>query len=301
MTLSSTSPLLLAQGGNPLMKIVLPAGASAPEEFAAEDLRRHLHQLAGATPMMRISFPADAPTIFVNDQAAAEAAGIDVAGLALGAEAFHQETRGGNLYLLGGGPRGVLYGVYDLLESLGCRWFAPEVSVIPQRRRVELPALCKTGAPAFEFRDTYNWEACDPLWWVHNRLNGQFTPVPGYLGGQVSYGLFVHTFYVLVPPGEFFATHPEYFSLLNGKRTWERGQLCLTNPEVLRIVTERVLSKCANNRRRRSFPSRRTIGRAIVSARAAGWWPRRKARRPARSFASSMRSRRKPRRFSPIN
>jgi hypothetical protein len=44
----------------------------------------------------------------------------------------------------------------------------------------------------------------------------------------------VHTFNRLVPWQEYFQTHPEYFSMMNGKRNID--QLCLTNPEVLKLV-----------------------------------------------------------------
>ena len=39
----------------------------------------------------------------------------------------------------------------------------------------------------------------------------------------------VHTFYIFIPPETYFASHPEWFSLINGVRTSERAQLCLTN------------------------------------------------------------------------
>ena len=41
----------------------------------------------------------------------------------------------------------------------------------------------------------------------------------------------------------YYAEHPEYFSLVGGKRTNQtiHGQLCLTNPDVLRIATEQAL------------------------------------------------------------
>ena len=64
-------------------------------------------------------------------------------------------------------------------------------------------------------------------------------------GGKVRFGsgLFVHTFNTLCPPEEFFATNPEYFSEINGGRVKDHTQLCLTNPHVLRIVTERLLAR----------------------------------------------------------
>ncbi len=43
-----------------------------------------------------------------------------------------------------------------------------------------------------------------------------------------------------MPPAKHFKDHPEYFSLIDGKRRAERSQLCLTNPDVLRIAIEQV-------------------------------------------------------------
>ena len=53
---------------------------------------------------------------------------------------------------------------------------------------------------------------------------------------------FVHTFNALVSPELYFDEHPEYFSLINGKRMKGEYQLCLTNPDVLRIAVESVRS-----------------------------------------------------------
>ena len=239
------SPLVLAANGVLAADIILPHGAGATEEFAADELRRHLCQMLGV-PALHSHYPSGPrPRIYINDPDAATAAGLATEKLA--PEAFRLRTTGDALHILGGSPRGALYGVYELLEALGCRWFAPSVTHIPRRRRIALGPLDTTGKPDFEFRDMFNFECGDPLWWVRNRLNGNYVAVPGYMGGNVSYGLFVHTFYALVPPGEFFASHPEYFSLLNGVRRHEQGQLCLTNPEVLRIVTQRVIEHMRKN------------------------------------------------------
>ena len=72
-------------------------------------------------------------------------------------------------------------------------------------------------------------------------MNGWSVPTPQYMGGNVDYCGFVHTFYSLLPPDEFFDAHPEYFSLVAGQRRRDMAQLCLTNSEVLGIVTQRVL------------------------------------------------------------
>ena len=61
-------------------------------------------------------------------------------------------------------------------------------------------------------------------------------------GGKVRFatGLFVHTFSKLVPPAKYFGTHPEYFSLVAGKRQNGYAQLCCTNEDVVRICTEEI-------------------------------------------------------------
>jgi len=48
---------------------------------------------------------------------------------------------------------------------------------------------------------------------------------------------------VLLPPEKYFDEHPEYFSMVKGRRMNGRTQLCLTNPDVLRIVTSNVLAR----------------------------------------------------------
>ncbi|MBN2294975.1 MAG: DUF4838 domain-containing protein, partial [Pirellulales bacterium] len=62
-------------------------------------------------------------------------------------------------------------------------------------------------------------------------------------GIQYAFDGTCHSYFRYVSPDEFFDTHPEYFSEINGKRTRIETQLCLTNPEVLDIVTERVLKR----------------------------------------------------------
>lgn len=240
----TSAPVTLAQGGNPQFQIVLPNQPSAVEEFAAEELRQHLYAMIGLGPRLRGAL--GGASIYLNDRDAAQKAGIMVADKDLRLEAFHLETKNGHVYLFGG-QRGILYAVYDLLESLGCRWYTPEISKIPRQKKILLPHVCRSANPAFEFRDTFNWECHDPLWWARNRMNGWYTTVPAYMGGNVQYCGFVHTFYDLLPPDEFFATHPEYFSMIGGVRRREASQVCLTNPDVLRIVTERVLERMRKN------------------------------------------------------
>ena len=145
------------------------------------------------------------------------------------------------IHIAGGGKRGTLYGCYAFLEDvLGCRWYTSKINRIPKNKTIVIPPLNIRQKPAFEYREPYYWETLDRDWAVRNRTNGNFQRLDESVGGKVSYGRFVHTFNELVPPETYFDSHPEYFSLINGKRMKGYYQLCLTNPEVLRITMERV-------------------------------------------------------------
>ena len=53
----------------------------------------------------------------------------------------------------------------------------------------------------------------------------------------------MHTFGKLVPWQDYFKTHPEYFSEMNGRRNID--QLCLSNPEVLKLTIENLKKEMA--------------------------------------------------------
>ena len=95
--------------------------------------------------------------------------------------------------------------------------------------------------PAFEYREPY-WSAG-----IRPALEGpqlrqwrSRSEIPEALGGCIKYKGFCHTFYPLVPPDKYFGPHPEWYSLINGKRTHENAQLCLSNPELRDFVVQRV-------------------------------------------------------------
>ena len=235
--------LMLATGGVPDVDIHLPANAVPTVEYAAEEFRRHLCLMTGAKTCVR----GGRTKIYIGDSDTASAAGIDVADLELGPEAFHLEARNGSLFIIGGGPRGVLYGVYEVLERLGCRWYSPETERIPRQAEIRLALRHETHRPAFENRDNFNWETADPVWRARNRLNGWKPVIPEYMGGHNDYGMWCHTFFELVSPNEFFASHPEYFTMVGGVRRRDGNQLCLSNPSVRRLLTQRLLARIHAN------------------------------------------------------
>jgi len=166
----------------------------------------------------------------------------------LGKEDFSIVWEGGNLVIAGGRPRGVMYGAYEFLDRFaGIRWVAADETVVPKLKSVSVPEKGFTYSPPLSYREPYFTEAFDGDWAARNRMNSNNAKLTDLHGGKISYVGFVHTFNSLVPPEEYFSSHPEYFSEVDGKRIRERTQLCLTNPDVVDIAAERAISWLREN------------------------------------------------------
>lgn len=157
---------------------------------------------------------------------------------------FSLETRGDKLFIKGG-KRGVIYGGYELLESLGCRFFTPECEKIPSIINLEIPDINKREKPVFEYRETdyHNTTRYSYKYATMCRVNGSSNRIPEHLGGHTSYALFAHSFGVLVPPQQYFENHPEYYAMVDGKRDagdHVEWQLCLSNPDIVDIAVENI-------------------------------------------------------------
>jgi hypothetical protein len=234
---------VLAENGRSPYQIVVADKASPAIKHAGEELQKYLGEISGVKlPIVSDQRAAGPKEILLGDNAHFRAlkTGIDIA--SLGKEGYVIRTIGNSLVIAGGPGRGVLYGVYGLLEDhLGCRWFTPDCSRIPKTSRLALGAIDERQIPPLEYRDVHLADCRDADWCARNRINAG-TTLGKERGGQVSFGggLFVHTFNHLVPPEKYFDKHPEYFSLVNGERLKNHTQLCCTNPDVIRICTDGV-------------------------------------------------------------
>lgn len=230
----------IASKGHSDYRIVIAANASQPVKRAANELRDHLKQATGADlPIVDARGPAGAHEILVGKSGHTETLAPGLHRRTFGAEEFAIQSVGGHVAIVGGEPRGTLYGAYRfLVEAVGVKWYTPEVTRVPGYETLTVGPLDTTDAPALEYREPFFREAFDPDWSVRNLSNSSHADLTAQHGGKVKYGAraFVHTFDVLVPVAEYFAEHPEYFSLIDGKRTDDHTQLCLTNPEVLELA-----------------------------------------------------------------
>jgi hypothetical protein len=159
----------------------------------------------------------------------------------LGPEEFVMRAKGEKLLLAGGRPRGTLYAVSRfLIEQCGVRWWTPWAPNMPLQRTLLVSELDVREKPAFEYRAPFWFSGFEPAWKVHNCVNDSFLDIPKEFGGCIKYKGHAHTFYPLMPPEKYFAEHPEWYSMIKGKRTSEHAQLCLTNPQLRDFTVGRV-------------------------------------------------------------
>ena len=168
-----------------------------------------------------------------------------------GEEGFHIHVSK-DLTIAGAQPRGVLYGVYEFFERYaGVRFLTRDHTYIPtDASKIPIPMGDFSYEPSFFFRwpfyeENYN----DPAFATRLRVN----TISGekYLGGKTSQELISHSISTYVPVSKYGKTHPEYFALEEGVRKLDVGgggpQVCSTNADVIRIVTEGVTKVLDSN------------------------------------------------------
>jgi hypothetical protein len=228
LSLPARAEFTIAKGGSARCVIVQQSGATLAESNAVRELAGKLEKITGAAFQVVEVGEGKVPerAIIVGPGAAARRLFPEVALDKLGAEELVMRVKGGRLLLAGGRPRGTLYAVYHFLQDqCGVRWWAPWATTIPNTPSLRVPALDVRSKPAFEYREPYWFAGFEPRWKAHNYANGQSHEIPAALGGCIKYAGFCHTFYPLVPPVKHFATHPEWYSLIKGKRTHQNAQL----------------------------------------------------------------------------
>ena len=227
----------LATNGTTDVVIVTPNEPSPSVARAAQELQVFLGQITGAGfSCVTEAVPPARHEIVLGAPDRLRHLGINVDLDQLGPEGYMLRTVGNHLVIAGSDVRGIMYGVYGLLQDhLGCRWFTPEVSRIPTHSTLELPELDETVIPPLAYRWPAVVDCYDPDWCTRNRVNVGPKLTDAH-GGSVKFCGWAHTFSSLVPVETYFEQHPEYFALVDGKRLRERTQLCCTNEDVIELA-----------------------------------------------------------------
>mgnify|MGYP004519443181 CR=1 FL=1 len=125
-----------------------------------------------------------------------------------------------------------VYGVYDFLETVcGCRYYTPREEFVPFDANLSVQFSSRECAPVLAYREVYYRDFFQAEFAEKHKMTSQQNK------DQV-WGFWCHSFATLCPPEVYFPSHPEYFALYQGKRVGENAQPCLSNPDVLEIMTE---------------------------------------------------------------
>lgn len=222
--------------------IVQAADAIPSEIYAAEEFQNFYAQASGVTlPIVRSTDRPDRH-IFINSAD-------------MGEEAFQIVIGDNRIVISGGRPRGVLYGVYQFLEDyLGVRFLAADHTHVPSvgKSRKAGPLDRSYHPPVLARFVRYGENKKNPAFATRMRINTITDDLK--LGGRTGFRNINHSFFLMLPTKKYGKDHPEYYCLVDGKRRWNAYLLnvsdagrygnepCLTNPDVLKIVTEEVLA-----------------------------------------------------------
>ena len=212
--------------GSTNFSIVIPKEASPLEQKAAAELRTFLSKIASpALTVVGEDRYQGENAIYLGNTQAAQSVALETKLLEEDGYQFHR--LGNDFSLTGGSEKGLLHGIYSLLEFFGFRKYSSDDEVLlPTAASFTLPEN-EIKIPVIKYRTTSYYDARDEEYAAWHKLSSRDT-----------WGLFVHTFEVLVPAEKYGKTHPEYFSLIDGERN-PVTQLCLSNEAMFQtLVTD---------------------------------------------------------------
>jgi hypothetical protein len=262
--------------GRPIIGIVTPDAAMAHHGYLAADTQRILKLMTGQAPpvVAASAVPAGDPGRRIWIGAVPPGRDYKSQLAKVGEEGIVLDIGPKAVVCLGNTPRGVYYAVQELYRILGCRWCWPGSlgEVIPKVDRLILPATLIVHRPSFDLRGSHIVQVYDTPpdykskhvntedwidWAARNRMNrlkasyattwdygairgGQWTEVAG------------HSLYTILPPEKWFKTHPEFYPLVNGKRTavhssGRAAEICVSNPEVAHAVADYIIEYFDNH------------------------------------------------------
>ncbi len=238
---TAAATLSLAENRKARYALVIPEGASRIEKKAASDLGHYLNLISEAdfAVLSEADLPASGvPYISIGRTGRLADSSCQWKDADLAAEGYALEVIGENVYLYGGSGRGLLHGVYSLLEEdLGCRWYSTTSVDTPRTDSLSISLAPRKYLPILELRDPYIHKLHDPNWSLQNKTNSPHARVPMAWGGSIRFHNMGHTYAGYFPTERYFAEHPEYYALVNGKR--QPSQLCHTNEDVIRLSIEK--------------------------------------------------------------
>jgi len=222
----SNQSLVLVKNNRSDYRIVIPDDAGETVEKAASELQKYISKISS------VNLP-----VIKNSEANDGTKKIEVGNNLisnLDEPSVGMYVENNNLVITGGSSESTLYAVYDFLENqAGCRWYSPDAEKVPSQKTFKIDrSLHYFYTPEITTRTVHS-----RLFYDHPdfaaRQKVTINAFPGYVPPAR-----VHTFHLFLPENVYYKKHPEYYALRGNRRL--PTQLCLTNPEVIKLVTDSV-------------------------------------------------------------
>ncbi|MCW3121688.1 MAG: coagulation factor 5/8 type domain protein [Flavipsychrobacter sp.] len=226
--------ITLANNNSSDYKIVVPAAPTKLEQRSASILQSYIQRISGAElPIVKDGGKDKMPGIYIGLTGKAE----KVHPGKLPSESYFIHTDGNDIVICAGNGRGLAYGVYSFIETyLHCRKISNDPAILPESHVIKVPGrIHNEYKPPLVYREVYYPASHDAEYLEWNQLQ-QLDDLWGVWG---------HSFNKLLPAKTYFSTHPEYYSLVKGKR--QASQLCLSNEDVFKIIVNELKKKMADN------------------------------------------------------
>jgi len=214
--------------------LVIPGKPTLAEEKAAKILQAYFKKITGVTlPIEKEMGFRGSPGIYIGNTYRTEKFNSGK----LKPEAFMIATDNHHVFIKGGAGKGVVYGVYTLLDKyFGCKKMANEPAIVPIQKKLSIQSgIMDVQVPNLVYRQVYYPQSTDPEYLEWHKL---------HLLDDL-WGLWGHSLYKIIPPNVYFKTHPEYFALVNGVRN--PSQLDLSNESVFKLTVAYFKKAIAEN------------------------------------------------------
>ncbi len=241
----SAQKITIAENGKSDYSILVGKQAGEVERFAATELQKYLAQMTGSRIPI-VSRANGKPFIAVGSQPIAK--NVVVASRYADDDSYRLRKTGKNLFLKGATARGTLYAVYEFLEKQGCVWFTPATPAlighhefVPKKTTLEIGALDSLERPLMKYRK------CDGDIGRRSNTAATWTPILEWAAKQRSnaFSIGIRAYEEnreqlktetkkrgmilqvgqhdvmnrFLAPKEYFAARPEWFGMIDGRRT----------------------------------------------------------------------------------
>ena len=225
---------MICQDGEAKLTVIVSPQAGDTVRRAADDLADYLQRISGARFAIESGDDARGVVVGVADDFPNAPITVRFDKGTFARDQYRIVSHDGSLYLLGATPGAVEFAVWDLLQTLGYRYYFPskDWEVIPSRRtlridvdRLERPDFIERSAPRGGLRVRLQpWlQKAWRDWRVRNRTASSFELNTGHAyNGIISRNRRV------------FEEHPEYLALVDGMRGGSK--FCISNPGLRELV-----------------------------------------------------------------